>query len=50
MKQYEYKVEVTFAPLIESELNKYGAKGWILVSTFRDSGFLYAVFMREKEQ
>ena len=49
MKQYEYKVQVTFPPLIESELNQYGAEGWMLVSTFRDSGFLYAVFVREKQ-
>ena len=49
MKQYEYKGEVTMPPLTESELNKFGAKGWMLVSTFRDYGFLYVVYMREKE-
>ena len=49
MKQYEYRVEAMFPPFDASVLNKYGAEGWMLVSTFREFGLFYAVFMREKQ-
>ena len=49
MKQYEYKVEVMFPPTDASVLNSFGAEGWMLVTTYRESGLFFVVFMREKQ-
>lgn len=52
MQRWEYKVETVWgdAPdLLPGQLNNFGIDGWELVTIYRNDGWFYGVFKRQKE-